>query len=446
VTIIQENKMPDSVRLLKLSALVEQERKKLLRRAEIDIGKAIETVQPMIAAIRQEGNAALLHYVRQFDSKSITPDNIEVTATEIATAKARLAPEVTQAIRHAFTNIRKVHAGQLRESITITEVEPGVMAGEKVTAIPRIGLYVPRGKGAFPSVMLMLATPALVAGVPEVIVCTPPTPEGRVDDASLVAADLCGVHRIFKIGGAQAIAAMALGTTVVPKVDKLMGPCSAYGAAAKRLLAGEVNIGMPAGPSESIVLADESTDPELAAYDLLVEAEHGSDSAALLVTHNGKLATRVQSLLPELLAKLPEQRRQFCLTGLNSYGGILLTDSLEDSLAFINEYAPEHLLLQVDDPWALVDRVQNAGEILLGENATFSLGNFAIGVNAVLPTGGFARSYSATSIRDFQKSTSLAYVTRKGFASLALTVIALAEEEGFPAHAAAVKVRMGSRS
>jgi histidinol dehydrogenase len=434
--------MTNSVRLLTLAALSDTERAKLMRRAETDIGQTIETVRPMIEALRTEGNVALLRYVQQFDSKNVSLKNIEVTKDEIATAKARLAPEIRDAIHHAFRNIRTAHAAQLRETMSMTEIEPGVMAGEKITPIPRIGLYIPRGKGAFPSVMLMLATPALVAHVPEVIVCTPPTPEGGVDDATLVAADLCGVHRIFKIGGAQAIAAMALGTTIVPKVDKLMGPCNAYGSAAKRLLSGEVNTGMLAGPSEAIILADETADAELAAYDLLVEAEHGPESAALLVTHSEALARRVQDILPGLLAQLPEQRRQFCLTGLNNYGGILLTKDIGASLDFVNEYAPEHMLVLAHEPWALVDKIKNAGEILLGENTPIPLGNFAIGVNAVLPTGGFARGYSCTTLHDFQKRTSIAYVTRDGFHRLAPTVVTLADAEGFPAHANAVRTRM----
>jgi histidinol dehydrogenase len=434
--------MEISVRLMKLADLAAAERAKLLRRAEVDIGQAFSTVQPLIAAIRAEGNAALLRYVQQHDNPQMTLDTIEVTRAEIETAKKRLDPKITAAIKHAFNNIRKVHADQMREPITMTMVEPGVMAGEKITPIPRIGLYVPRGKGAFPSVMLMLATPAMVAGVPEIIVCTPPTAAGLVDDASLVAADMCGVHRIFKIGGAQAIAAMALGTTLVPKVDKLMGPCNAYGSAAKRLLTSEVNVGMLAGPSESIVLADSTADPELVAYDLLVEAEHGPESAAILVTHDEALAKKVQSLLPDIIAKLPEQRKNFCLTGLNSYGGILVTESLEDSIAFVNDYAPEHLLLQMADPWTIVGAIKNAGEILMGEATPIPLGNFAIGVNAVLPTGGFARSSSCTSIRDFQKSTSLAYVTREGFRRLQGSVMTLADEEGFPAHANAVRRRV----
>ncbi len=433
--------MPNAVRLIRLADLNAAERKTLFARAEQDIAHAYAVVQPLIDAIREEGDAALIRYVQRFDCPSLELDRVEVTRAEIETAKARVDPAVAKAIRHAFANIQKVHAAQRREGMSFTDVEPGVMAGEKTTPIPRVGLYVPRGKGAFPSVMLMLATPAMVAGVPEIIVCTPPNPEGGVDDASLVAADRCGVHRIFKIGGAQAIAAMALGSTLVPKVDKLMGPCNAFGSAAKRLLVGAVDVGMLAGPSESIILADGAADPDLVAHDLLVEAEHGPESASLLVTHDVALAGRVQSLLPALLAALPEQRRNFCLTGLNAYGGILVTDSLDASIDFVNQYAPEHMQLVTVDPWAILDRIKNAGEILIGEATPVPLGNFAIGVNAVLPTGGFARSYSATSLHDFQKRTSLAYVTREGFARLADTVTTLADIEGFPAHAAAVRRR-----
>ena len=431
--------MPNSVRLMRLAELSAAERKTLFARAEQDIAHAYAVAQSVIDAIRAEGDAALIRYVQKFDSPLVTPARLEVTREEIEIARKRIDPKVEKAIRHAFANIQTVHAAQRSEDMSFTQVEPGVMAGEKVTPIPRVGLYVPRGKGAFPSVMLMLATPAMVAGVPEIVVCTPPDPEGGVDDASLVAAGLCGVHRIFKIGGAQAIAAMALGTTSVPKVDKLMGPCNAFGSAAKRLLAGSVDVGMLAGPSESIILADGSADPDLVAHDLLVEAEHGPESASLLVTHDVALAGRVQSLLPALLAALPEQRRHFCLTGLNSYGGILVTDSLDASIDFVNDYAPEHMQLLTADPWAMLSRIHNAGEILIGEATPVPLGNFAIGVNAVLPTGGFARSYSATSLRDFQKRTSLAYVSREGFARLADTVITLADIEGFPAHAAAVR-------
>jgi histidinol dehydrogenase len=256
-----------------------------------------------------------------------------------------------------------------------------------------------------------------------------------------VAARLAGVEEIYKLGGVQAIAALALGTERIKKVDKITGPCSMYGAAAKRLLFGTVDVGLPAGPSESIVLADESTDPRLAALDLLIEAEHGSDSAALLVTHSERVAIAAGQHASEYLQQLPEWRREFCREGLAAYGGILLTSSLKESIEFINEYAPEHLEVLVSDPFAILGKLKNAGEILLGTHTPSSLATYAIGVNAVLPTGGFARSYSAVSVYDFLKRSTLAHVTAEGFERLKNTSKILAGYEGFPAHELAIRER-----
>jgi histidinol dehydrogenase len=273
------------------------------------------------------------------------------------------------------------------------------------------------------------------------MVCTPPDKEGKVEPASLVAAQMAGVKEIYKLGGVQAIAAMALGTETIKKVDKLTGPCSVYGAAAKRLLVGTVDVGLPAGPSEAIILADEHTNPHLAALDLLIEAEHGADSAALLVTHSRELAEKVSHLGSEYLQQLPAWRREFCEQGLAAYGGIVLTESLQASLDFVNDYAPEHLEVLVQDPFSILGQIDNAGEILLGTHTPSSLATYAIGVNAVLPTGGFARSYSAVSVYDFLKRSTLAYVTPGGFAQLATTTETLADYEGFPAHALAIRRR-----
>ena len=433
-------------RVLKLNSLTTDEKQKLFKRSESDISETMNVVQPVIDDIRAQGGDALINYVRKFDHPDATLENLAATPEDFDRANDEIPGDLKDAIDHAYRNIVKAHRAQLRDDLALTEVEPGVYAGEKTTPIPRVGLYVPRGKGSFPSVMLMLAAPAQVAGVPEIVVCTPPGPEGDVDAASLYAAKKCGVQTIFKAGGAQAIAAMGLGAAPVPKADKLFGPCNAYGSAAKRILSAEVNVGMPAGPSESIVLADEFADPEMAARDLLVEAEHGPDSAALLVTHSSALADAVAKALQGLIEALPEPRREFCQTGLNSYGGILLTDSAEASFEFVNEWAPEHLLVLFADAWSVVDRITNAGEILIGRNTPIPLGNFAIGVNAILPTGRWARSWSATSVRDFQKTISLAYVTPNGFDGLQKTVRTLADWEGFPAHEAAVAARASSDS
>jgi histidinol dehydrogenase len=429
------------VRVLRLANLQKDELTKLHRRSETNIAEALAVAQQVIDQIQQRGDEALIEYVRKFDCPTATLESLKVTEAEFAAAHQAIDPAIKQAIHHAHQNIRAVHERQMPEQIHMAEIEPGVFAGEKVSAIDSAGLYVPRGKGAFPSVMLMLAVPATVAKVKRVLVCTPPDKEGNVEPASLVAAELAGVKDIYKLGGIQAITAMALGTPTVPKVSKITGPCNAYGSAAKRLLFGKVDVGLPAGPSESVILADEYTNPHIAAMDLLIEAEHGPDSAALLVTHSAELAAQVEQLLPQYLQNLPTWRREFCETGLANYGGILVTESLEQSIQFVNDYAPEHLEVLIKDPWSAIGALEHVGEILLGEHTPITLGNYCIGVNAILPTGSFAKSYSAVSVHDFLKRTGIGYVTRAGFDRLQETAYTLADYEGFPAHAQAVKLR-----
>jgi histidinol dehydrogenase len=413
----------------------------LKRRAELDIENALSIAKEVIDKIKQHGDAGVLEYVRKFDYPSAELHNLKVTEPEFLQAQDTIEPEIKEAIAHAFGNIKEVHQRQMPEEIQIAEIDKGVFAGEKVTPIASAGLYVPRGKGAFPSVMLMLAVPAMVAGVPRVIVCTPPDKNGNVEPASLVAAQMAGVKDVYKLGGIQAIAAMALGTPTIPKVDKITGPCNVYGSAAKRLLFGTVDVGLPAGPSESIILTDETTDPQLAALDLLIEAEHGPDSAALLVTHSESLALKAVEFVSQYLKQLPDWRREFCEKGLSSYGGILLTSSLAESIAFVNDYAPEHLEVLIEDPFSILGEIKNAGEILLGRYTPIPTANYCIGVNAILPTGGFARSYSAVSIFDFLKRSGIGYLTQEGFEKLKKTTYTLADYEGFPAHAMAIKER-----
>lgn len=428
-------------RILRLAAMKPEEIALLKRRAELDIDNALSIAQEVIDKIKHQGDAGVLEYVRKFDYAGADINNIKVTEQEFAEAHESIEPEILAALTQAFTNIKEVHQRQMPEEINLAEIAPGVFAGEKVTPIPSFGLYVPRGKGAFPSVMLMLAIPALVAGVPRVMVCTPPDKNGRVEPASLVAASMAGVKEIYKLGGIQAMAAMAFGTETIPKVDKLTGPCNVYGSAAKRLLYGTVDVGLPAGPSESIILTDETTDPQLAALDLLIEAEHGPDSAALLVTHSEDLAQKAIAFIADYLQRLPDWRREFCEKGLSTYGGILLTSSLDESIAFVNDYAPEHLEVLVKDPLSVLGRIKNAGEILLGPYTPIPVANYCLGVNAILPTGGFARSYSAVSVFDFLKRTGIGYLTSEGFDQLKKTAYTLADYEGFPAHAMAISER-----
>lgn len=323
----------------------------------------------------------------------------------------------------------------------MVEVEPGVFAGEKVTPITSVGLYVPRGKNAFPSALYMLAIPAVLAGVSEIAVVTPPTSDGKVDAASLYAAKLSGITNIYKCGGAGAIAALAYGTKTVPKCAKVLGPGSSYVAAAKLLLSSVIDAGMPAGPSEAIVLCDQSADPHNTLLDLLNEAEHGPDSAGILITHDEALANYVHDKLPDAINALPEKQAMWLRDVFSNYGAIILTESLEQSIEIANDYAPEHLLLKVINPDAVVPKLKNAGEILIGENTVFTFGNYGIGINHVLPTGSWAKTYSCTSVWDFLKRTSLSRVTSEGFVSLAEPVALLTDYEGFPAHKAAITQR-----
>src|SRR6266849_6706706 len=376
------------IHFYELSSMNAAQRARLLRRAEIQIDDLIELVRPIVQAVRERGDEALLDFTSRFDRVQLTREQLRVSREEIEHAHRLLDPAVRAAIEHAIRNVRTFHERQMPHEQWFTEVEPGVIAGEKITPITSVGLYVPRGKGAFPSVMYMLATPASIAGVPRIAVCTPPGPDGTVDPASLVAADLCGVHEIYRIGGAQAIAALAYGTNIIRRVHKITGPGSGFVSAAKRLLYGTVDVGLPAGPSEAITLADESASPELLARDLLIEAEHGPDSSSLLVTDSRSLAERVMALLPSKMAALPEWRQAFVRTVFEApegTGGVVLAGSMREAIDFVNTYAPEHLEVQVREPFALLPELKNAGEILLGSRTPFSTANYSVCTNAVLP-------------------------------------------------------------
>jgi histidinol dehydrogenase len=412
-----------------------------LRRAEKDISDLLPLAQEVITAVKNHGDAAVVDYARRFDAKEFTASRLKATPEDFARARGLVEPDVVEAIKLAHDNIRRFHEEQMPEAMWFTEVRPGIMAGEKTSPVASAGLYVPRGKGAFPSVMLMLATPAVVAGVPRVVVVTPPNPDGTADAATLVSAEICGVTEVYIVGGMQAIAALAYGTETIPRVDKVVGPGSSYVSAAKRLLYGAMDVGLPAGPSESIILADENVDPRLAALDLLVEAEHGPDSAAILVTHSRKVAEEALAVLPSYIAELPEWRRAFVNEVLSNYGGILLTNSLDESIQFVNDYAPEHLEVLVDEPFITLNKLKNAGEILLGHMTPIPTANYALGLNAILPTGGFARSFSSVSVQDFLKRSGVGYLSKEGYLSLQAEVARLADYEGFPAHAMAIRKR-----
>ena len=429
------------IRIRELAQLSGAELDELMRRAEADIRSLLPQVQEVVDRVRAEGDAALVEYTRRWDCSDFDASRLRARAEDFAGARKSVSPEVIAAIEAAHDNIRHFHRQQMPEAMWFSEVQPGIMAGEKVTPIASVGLYVPRGKGAFPSVMLMLATPARVAGVPRVVVVTPPAPDGRADAGTLVAAAICDIEEVYVVGGSQAVAALACGTETVPRVDKVIGPGNQYVSAAKRLLYGELDVGLPAGPSEAVILCDEHADARFAALDLLVEAEHGPDSAALLVTHSRALADEVLRLLPGLINRLPPWRREFVNRVLGGYGGILLTESLGQSIDFVNDYAPEHLELLTDEPFVTLNRIRNAGEILLGPLTPIPLANYCLGLNAILPTGGFARSFSSVSVQDFLKRSGIGYLSREGYERLQNVAITLADYEDFPAHALALRRR-----
>lgn len=437
--------MPATVALHDLASLDAAARKRLTLRTEADLTPYIERVKPIIEAVRTEGDRALARYALELDKAKVEATAIKVAPAEMQGAEKGLEPDVREAIAYAVEGIRRFHEAQKPEEMWVKEVRPGVWAGDRALPIDSVACYVPRGKGSFPSVLMMTTIPAKVAGVPKIALLTPPGPDGKVDAATLYACGLIGITDIYKCGGAQAVAAVAYGTETVPKCLKILGPGSPYVVAAKRVLSDLIDPGTPAGPSECIVLADDSADGRLAGLDLIIESEHGPDSSAFLVTPSRAVAEAARAAIPGYWAEMGEQRVSFSSTVLSGQkGGIVLTRDLDEAIAFTNEYAPEHLQVLTRDPWATVGRLRNAGEILMGRHTPTVLGNYLIGPNAVLPTGGWARTASPLSVHDFMKRTSLAYVTEPAYAGLAKQAHRLATYEGFDGHALAVSpVREG---
>jgi histidinol dehydrogenase len=428
-----------TVSFRELSKLTPGERGRLLVRSEAELGTVMERAKPIIAAVKAEGDEALARFAREFDKSPVTADKLKATPADFDAAFKTLAPDVIAAIEFAAESIRRFHSAQKPEEMWMKEVRPGAFAGDRFRPIPSVACYVPRGKGAFPSVVMMTTIPAVVAGVPRIIIVTPPGPDGQIDAATLVAARLSGVEEIYKCGGAQAVAAVAYGTRTVPKMAKIVGPGSPWVMAAKRLLADVIDPGIPAGPSESIVLCDETANPRLAALDLIVESEHGADSSTFLVTESRAVAEAVRAAIPEYWKEMGEQRVAFSSAVLGGdRGGVLLAPDFEAAIAFVNDYAPEHLEILGRDPFGYLGRIVNAGEILLGENTPLPLGNFVLGPNAVLPTSGQARTCSPLSVFDFMKRSSVGYVTAAGYPELARHAQVLATYEGFDGHANAV--------
>lgn len=428
------------INVQKLKDLSVAERSQLTKRSEADLSFYLKNAQPIIDAVREEGDQALVRYGRELDkAASLSKETLKVSDAEFDEAFSLVDSDLTEAIRYAIDNIRRFHEEQLPEPMWLKEIRPGAFAGDRYLPINSVALYVPRGKGSFPSVTMMTSVPGVVAGVPNLAIFTPPGPDGKVDAATLVAARIAGVGTIYKAGGAQAVAAAAYGTETVRKAQKILGPGSPWVVAAKRLLAGTIDPGLPAGPSEAIILADDTVHGGLAAMDLLIEAEHGPDSSAWLVTDSQRVVDEALAAFPDLWSRMTEQRVQFSRTVLTGRsGGIILAQSMADACAFVNEYAPEHLEILSTKPFEYLGEITEAAEVLLGTHTPVSIANFGLGPNAVLPTSKGANTHGPLSVTDFIRRSSVGYVTAKGYPGMASVAHRLGTYEGFSSHVNAV--------
>lgn len=410
----------------------------LLKRSPNSYGKFEAAVGEILSNVRANKDAALFKYTKDFDKADINASNIVVTKEEIEEAYTKVDPKLVNVIRKALKNIKEYHEKQKQYSWFDSKPD-GTILGQKVTALSRVGVYVPGGKAAYPSSVLMNVIPAKVAGVEQIIMCTPPDHEGKVYPTTLVAANEAGVDVIYKAGGAQAIAAMAYGTESIPKVDKICGPGNIYVALAKKAVFGYVSIDSVAGPSEILVIADETANPRYVAADLLSQAEHDEMASAILITTSNKLAQKVSDEIDGFLKEL--SRSEIISKSLDNYGYILLVDNIDDAVDAANEIASEHLEIVTKDPFNTMTKIKNAGAIFLGEYSSEPLGDYFAGPNHVLPTNGTAKFFSALSVDDFIKKSSIISYSRNALEEIHNDIETFATAEHLTAHANSIKVR-----
>lgn len=409
----------------------------LLKRSPNAYGQYEETVAAILADVKAQGDQAVFSYTEKFDKTKLTKDTLIVTQSEIDEAYSKVEPKLLDVMKKAKTNIISFHEKQKQRSWFDTG--DGTILGQKVTPLNRVGVYVPGGKAVYPSSVLMNVLPAKVAGVGEIIMTTPCGPDGKVYPATLAAANLAGVDVIYKVGGAQAIGAMAYGTESIPKVDKIVGPGNIYVALAKKAVYGHVSIDSIAGPSEILVLADESANPRYVAADLLSQAEHDELASAICVTTSEALAKQVSEEVDGFLKEL--SRREILEKSLENYGYILVADTMDEAIDAVNEIASEHLELMTKDPFQTMTKIKNAGAIFLGEYSSEPLGDYFAGPNHVLPTNGTSKFFSPLSVDDFIKKSSVISYSREALEAIHKDIIAFAEAEQFTAHANSIKIR-----
>ena len=422
------------IKTIKYSKNVDLEKE--LARSQFSYDDVNETVESILKDVKARGDKALIEYTEKFDGVKL--ENLEVTEEEIQEAFDTIDKELMEIIQYSHDNIKKFHEKQVRNDFLIRQ-ENGVILGQVVNPIEKVGLYVPGGTAAYPSTVLMNAVPAKIAGCDEIIMVTPPTADGTILSSILVAAKISGVDRIFKVGGAQSIAALSYGTETVPKVYKIGGPGNIYVAMAKKMVYGEVSIDMIAGPSEVLIIADESADSVHTAADLLSQAEHDKLAACILVTTSQRLADEVAVEVEKQLKELP--REEIARTSIETQGRIIIVENMDEAVFVSNFVAPEHLELAVDNPFELLPRIKNAGSIFMGHNTPEPLGDYLAGPNHTLPTSGTAKFSSPLSVDDFVKKSSFIYYSKQGLEEVKDKVIKFAENEGLTAHARSVSKR-----
>ena len=410
----------------------------LLKRSPNNYGQYEEGVAEILARVKEEGDQAIFDFTRRFDHAEISEETIRVTKEEIEEAYGQVSPSLVEIIRKALVNIRSYHEKQRRTSWFDSKPD-GTILGQKVTPLQRVGVYVPGGKAVYPSSVLMNIVPAKVAGVDEIIMVTPPGKDGKVNPNTLVAACEAGADVIYKVGGAQAIGALAYGTKSIPKVDKIVGPGNIYVALAKKAVYGHVSIDAIAGPSEILVVADETANPRYVAADLLSQAEHDELASAILVTTSEELAQKVSAEVDEFVKVL--SRGEIIQKSLDNYGYILVADTMEDVIDIANEIASEHLEIMTRDPYQVMTKIRNAGAIFIGEYASEPMGDYFAGPNHVLPTNGTAKFFSPLSVDDFIKKSSIIGYSREALEQIHTDIEAFAEAEQLTAHANSIKVR-----
>lgn len=420
------------IRILKES---ETKREAIFAR-EDPVGSVEEPVREIIAQVLAKGDEALKRYTKEFDGMDIT--SVEVGQGAIDEGFRMADPMLVDILYRASERVAAFHQHQVRNSFLVNE-EDGILMGQKIIPLERVGLYVPGGTAAYPSSVIMNCIPAKLAGVKEIVMVTPPGKDGKIPPNILAAARICGVNRVFRVGGAQAIAALAYGTESVPRVDKIVGPGNQFVAEAKKQVFGKVGIDMVAGPSEILVIADGKCDPRIVAADLLSQAEHDKNASAVLVTDSEALAVAVQAAIEEQLPKL--RREEIARASIDTNGKIIVSDNLDTAVEIANEIAPEHLEVCVDQPFDYLDKIKNAGSIFLGRNCPEALGDYFAGPNHTLPTSGTARFSSPLSVDDFVKKTQYTYYTRPALEKAQPTVSIFAKQEGLTAHARSIDIR-----